>query len=215
MSQVHCIICKENTYSFQHPKSHVLFHECPSCEVIFKDRMHYPTPIQEKKTYDDHHNSVENIGYVNFLNNFIDSAILPFKQKGSILDFGSGPVPVLASLLRNSGDFEVDIYDPHYAVDFTFEKQYDIITATEVIEHLKDPVETLKYLKYYLKTEGIISIMTLFHPRNREQFLDWFYTRDVTHLVFYTPYTITVVAKIIGMKVIDTNGYRYAVMSHL
>jgi hypothetical protein len=215
MTEQRCIICKEKTHAFYHPKTQVLFHECPSCEVIYKDQLHYPTRLQEKKTYDDHHNSTENIGYVNFLNNFIDSAVLPFKKQGRVLDFGSGPVPVLASLMRESGDFEVDIYDPHYANDFIFEKHYDIITATEVIEHLKDPIETFKLLKTYLKDDGIISIMTLFHGKNREQFLDWFYIRDVTHLVFYTPKTMEVMAKSIGMNVIDTNAYRYTVMKNV
>ncbi len=212
MNSEPCIICKGKTQAFHHPKTHILFHECPFCEVIYKDKIHYPTYLQEKKTYDDHHNSTENIGYVNFLNNFIDSAVLPFKKQGSILDFGSGPVPVLQSLLTHSGDFEVDIYDPHYAIDFKFDQSYDIITATEVIEHLKDPVESFKLLKSLLKDDGIISIMTLFHGQNHAQFLDWFYIRDVTHLVFYTPKTLEVIANIIGMKVIDTNGYRYAVM---
>jgi len=210
-----CIICGKNTNHFFHPKTHVLFHQCPHCEAIFKDPKHYPTEVLERKTYDDHNNSVDDIKYVNYLNNFIDSAVLPFKKEGKLLDFGSGPVPVLSTLFKKLGTFEVDIYDVHYANDLKFmHERYDVITSTEVIEHLKDPLETFKMLKDHLKPDGILSIMTLFSPKDHKQFLDWFYIRDVTHLVFFTPKTIKVIADLIGMKVIDCNDYRYAVLKN-
>lgn len=210
-----CIICGTPTHSFRHPKSHVLFHECPNCEVIFKDEKHYPSRERERHTYDDHQNSIDDFKYVNYLNNFIDSAVLPFKQSGEVLDFGSGPVPVLATLIKQLGTFEVDIYDLHYAAERVFElKLYDIITSTEVIEHLKKPIETIQMLKNHLKPNGIMSIMTLFHPKNHDQFLDWFYIRDVTHLVFFTSHTMSVIAEILSLKLIDTNDYRYVVFQN-
>lgn len=210
-----CIICGKMTHSFEHPKSHIMFHQCSSCEVIYKDTRHYPIKTQELKTYADHNNSIDDLKYVNYLNNFIDSAVLPFKKEGSLLDFGSGPVPVLSSLLKQIGTFTVDIFDLHYAKKEVYKgKLYDVITSTEVIEHLKNPVETMRMLKSHLKPGGILSIMTLFRPKDIQQFLDWFYIRDVTHLVFYTSHTLKVIAEMIGMECIDTNDYRYAVLQN-
>lgn len=54
--------------------------------------------------------------------------------------------------------------------------------------------------------------MTLFHPRNFNDFKDWFYIRDVTHVSFYTPKTIKIIANMLDMEFIDTNDYRYAVL---
>ncbi|MDO9629441.1 MAG: hypothetical protein Q7I99_06040, partial [Acholeplasmataceae bacterium] len=69
-----CLICGQETISYPHPKFDMLFYECESCQFIFKDEMNHPSERQELEKYDEHQNSDENTGYVNFLTNFIDSA---------------------------------------------------------------------------------------------------------------------------------------------
>jgi SAM-dependent methyltransferase len=191
------------------------FHECLHCEVIYKDEKDKISLEDEKKVYELHENSIENEGYVNFLSNFVDSALYPFIKKGRLLDFGSGPEPVLKSILEDRYRFEVDIFDFFYAPKASvFNKMYDGITSTEVFEHLWEPVDALQKLKSILKKDGILAIMTLFHPKNQDIFFDWFYIRDPSHVTFFTPKTFEVMAKKVGMTVIDTNGHRYITLKN-
>ena len=208
-----CRICGTPTQSFKHPKMDILFHECPFCELIFKDESNHISKEKELEKYDMHQNGDDNLGYVNFLTNFIDSAVTPHIKDGYVLDFGSGPNPLLSKILKNKYNFTVDIYDLYYATHKIYkEKKYDLITSTEVIEHLADPLASFKLFNDILKPGGFISIMTLFYPKDRDQFFSWFYIRDMTHLSFFTPRTMEVIADLIGFKLIETNQYRYAVL---
>jgi len=159
-------------------------------------------PDQEKKEYSFHQNSMENEGYVQMFREFINKAIEPYKsQISTALDFGAGPGPVLAELLRQEG-FKTDIYDKHFAPEKIYQnKKYDLITTTEVFEHLKDPVATLKLLKSLLNKDGILAIMTLFHPNDEEGFKKWWYRRDSTHIAFYTPKTFQYLASLVNLQV--------------
>lgn len=212
-----CIICGSQTKSYQHPKFNMHFHECLTCEAIFKDALDHISTTDEKAVYDLHENSIEDLGYVNFLTNFIESAVRPFLPQGGVkaLDFGSGPKPVLAHILKETFDIPTDIYDPFYANSPIKDDQtYDLITSTEVIEHVKDPKAIFKQFKKHLKPNGILAVMTLFHPKDQEKFFDWFYIRDQTHIVFYTPKTLDVMSSSVGLRLIDDNGHRCATFKH-
>jgi SAM-dependent methyltransferase len=152
------------------------------------------------------------VGYVNYLNNFIDTAVLPFIHKGKVLDFGSGPNPVLSFLLKKSGSFDVDIYDYYYSPHKIYEnKTYDLITATEVIEHLQDPLEYFKLFYALLNQGGFLSIMTLFKPNNHAEIFTWFYIRDQSHVSFFNEQSLQALADLVGFKLIYHNDYRVAV----
>jgi SAM-dependent methyltransferase len=208
-----CLICNENVTSFKHHKFDMLFHECKHCELIFKDVSNYPSKEIELKQYNFHQNDFQNKGYINFLTNFVDSAVTPFIKQGDVLDFGSGPNPVLSKILTDDYHFNCDIYDKLYHDDQSYlKKKYDLITMTEVIEHLNDPKEVFEMFNKILKPNGILAIMTLFHENNKEKFMDWFYIRDLTHISFYTPKTIEYLAKISGFELIYTNDYRVIVL---
>jgi hypothetical protein len=187
------------------------FH-CASCECIFCLEEHILPPSLERKEYLRHNNSLACDGYVKMFDDFIDECVLPFHPAiETALDFGSGPEPVLATLLERRG-FNVDIYDVFFAPETIFKtKRYDLITATEVFEHLSQPVETLRTLASCLAKNGIIVVMTLFHPRNDAVFLDWWYRRDPTHITFFTPKTFEIMARMVGLEVVD-GGKRHCVM---
>lgn len=208
-----CKICGHDTISYHHPKTNVLFHECLHCEFIFKDEKYYVSKEKELKKYDEHNNSLQDIKYVNFLTDFIESAVIPFVHVGTALDFGSGPSPILAAILKDVYHFQVDIYDLYYATDQIYlNKLYDLITSTEVIEHINHPLEAFQLFHQHLKPQGILSIMTLFHPKDRQSFFDWHYIRDVTHISFFTIKTLKYIANLYHFEFIDTNEFRYAVL---
>ena len=207
-----CLICGHETFSYPHPKFNMIFHECEQCQFIFKDEKNYPSLELEFQKYEEHQNDDDNQGYINFLTNFIDSAVIPFVEKGKALDFGSGPNPVLAKILANEYLFDVDIYDYFYAPTKIYEsKTYDLITSTEVVEHLRDPLSIFELFHHHLNANGILSILTLFHPNQREEFFKWHYIRDVTHLCFFTPVTMKKIAELCGFEFLSTNHYRYTV----
>lgn len=200
---ISCKICPSKVRPIYDQQYDHNYYCCDNCEFIFLDERKIISPEKEKKEYSFHENSFDNEGYVNMFREFIAKAIRPHKSKiKTALDFGSGPGPVLAGLLRQEG-FKVDVYDKYFAPEKVYlNKKYDLITATEVFEHLSDPLTTLKLLKSHLNENGILAIMTLFHQNNDEHFKNWWYRRDSTHISFYTPKTFEYMADLLGMKVL-------------
>lgn len=207
-----CKICQNNTISFFHQSLSKDYFYCNACEFISLHDTFVVDLEKEKAQYGNHHNSLENEGYVKMFEDFMDLFWdrLTCKEIHA-LDFGSGPTPVLAKLLERRGA-TVDCYDKFYQPETIFETQtYDLITSTEVFEHLENPLETLKMLTNHLKPNGIIAIMTLFHPNNTELFLKWWYPRDPTHISFFTCKTLDILGKKCGLKRISEDGKRVVV----
>lgn len=205
-----CRICGSETEPIHHPRSGVFYH-CSSCEFISKSKDDIISHVDELKIYSTHENSIDDPRYVEYFYNFLDEAVFPF-VKGEIhgLDFGSGPSPVLAQILKRDQNYEMDIYDFFYAPDKVYlSKRYDLIVCTEVVEHLSDPMAYFKLFKQLLKPEGILAIMTLFHNNDRAYFMDWHYARDLSHISFYTPKTLALIASKVGLKIIHTNNVRF------
>ena len=207
-----CVLCGSKTNAFKHPRFHMLFHACPSCGLIAKDASLFIESSEEVNIYLTHQNSLDNIGYVNYLTNFIEQAVKPYLKEGHILDYGSGPEPVLAHLLSTVFHYHVDIYDIYFAKERVYTDQsYDLITSTEVIEHIQNPTEIFKFFHSHLKKGGILSIMTLFYPTDQEAFFNWFYIRDKSHVTFYAPKTMTYIAKHFGFELLFHNDHRITV----
>lgn len=113
-------------------------------------------------------------------------------------------------ILERDFNFSMDIYDLFYSPDKVYEgKNYDLVTTTEVVEHLKNPLAYFLLFKELLNEKGVLSIMTLFHPRDDAQFMEWYYIRDVSHISFYTPMTMKVIGEKVGLKMIYTDEKRY------
>jgi 2-polyprenyl-3-methyl-5-hydroxy-6-metoxy-1,4-benzoquinol methylase len=160
---------------------------------------------REKAHYDKHENSFESLGYVEMFEKFITKAIEPyFETIESALEFGCGSGPVLAELLRRRG-LSVDQYDLYYFPKKVYKgKQYDLITSTEVFEHLQDPISVLTTLVDSLNSNGYIVLMTQFPSADDKAFLDWWYRRDITHISFFTPKSFEIMAEKVGLTVIQT-----------
>lgn len=57
--------------------------------------------------------------------------------------------------------------------------------------------------------DGILRIMNILHPKDKERFVEWYYIRDMSHISFYTPKTMEVIVEKVGLKVIHANLNRY------
>lgn len=91
----------------------------------------------------------------------------------------------------------MNIYDPHYCPDrevLQGSLRYDFITATEVLEHLKDPARELELLWKLLKPMGWLGIMTKL-ALDRTAFSKWHYKNDATHICFFSTATMQWLAR--------------------
>lgn len=163
-----------------HPRP---YWRCGDCWLIHLDPAVYLTTEGEKAVYDGHDNS-DNPSYRQFLEKLSKPIMKKMSSNAKGLDFGSGPNPVMQALFKESG-FEVDIYDKYYADDATiWQKSYDFITASEVVEHLHEPRQAFGQLWQLLRPNGWFGIMTG-RWLDEERFKAWRYTHDPTHVCFF------------------------------
>jgi len=85
-----------------------------------------------------------------------------------ILDFGCG-MGCFVDLGRRSLGLQTwgtDIIPPKFGTEYFLtdlgDKQFDIITACEVIEHLPDPVVSFRTMRDHLKSPGVIAFQTAY-----------------------------------------------------
>jgi SAM-dependent methyltransferase len=67
---------------------------------------------------------------------------------------------------------------------------FDVITAIEVLEHLEDPLETLRFLRRLLKPDGLLFLTTGNAAPFAANFLQWKYVVPEVHMSFYEPETL-------------------------
>ena len=139
----------------------------------------------EKAEYDLHRNSVDDPGYRRFLGRLAGPLLARLTTASQGLDFGCGPGPALAAMLREAGH-QVRLYDCFYAPDDSvLTGPYDFITASEVVEHLHQPGDVLARLWQALRPGGCLGLMTKL-VIDREAFSRWHYKNDPTHVCFFS-----------------------------
>jgi hypothetical protein len=177
-----CPLCYSKTKIF-HNDDKRKYYKCDICNLISVPKQYHLSDSEEKQRYTLHQNSLEDTGYLTFLMNSFIPILTISTNKSIILDFGSGPNPVLFQLLKIFG-LNAFHYDLHFHQDFSvFNYRYDIIVATEVIEHCKDLSQTIFTLFNLLKPNGNLIIQTSFFS-NSIDFTSWSYKNDPTHINF-------------------------------
>ena len=201
MSTTFCKICSQEVATFFDEQMQVTTYWCDHCHFCFKDENNIISLEAEKKVYEQHENSIENAGYVAMFRDFITKTITPYKDEiNHVLEFGSGPTPVLSQILTQDG-FNVDNYDKFFAPQKVYEnKVYDLITSTEVIEHIAEVHALFDFFNQHLRSGGYLALMTQFLPQKRDEYLKWWYRRDPTHISFFTPQALQYLAQQHGFK---------------
>lgn len=199
-----CPLCRTHDVSGYCRDERRDYYSCRVCGLVFVPQRQFLSREEEKDRYDLHRNSPEDPGYRRFLNRMF----LPLQQwlaPGSEgLDFGSGPGPTLSRMFEEAGH-SMSIFDPFYAnAPSLLEQQYHFITATEVVEHLRDPMTELQRLWSCLKEGGLLGIMTA-HLATREAFPRWYYKNDPTHVCFYSRETFAWLGRTWGAGVTFTD----------
>lgn len=193
---MNCKICQEPTIAFFDDYMTCRTYHCRECELIFKDEEAIITEERELKVYQQHNNTEENLGYVAMFQDFIDKTITPNADRiETALDFGSGPNPVLAGILEKNG-IKTDHYDKFFSPQKVYQdKRYDLITSTEVLEHISDIQGVMRLFSDHLNPNGYLALMTQFHDNDQEAYLKWWYRRDPTHILFFRPKSFDLLAR--------------------
>lgn len=185
----HCPLCDspqaELFYRDGHRDRRRDYLRCGRCLLVYVPPRYYLSAAAERAEYDRHQNQVDDPGYRGFLSRLYQpmSARLPAAAQG--LEFGCGPGPALAQMWREGG-FQVTLYDVFYAPEAAaLQRQYDFISATEVVEHLHRPGAVLQQLWTLLRPAGVLGIMTKL-VLDQAAFANWHYRNDPTHVCFFS-----------------------------
>ncbi|KAG5485049.1 hypothetical protein LSCM1_07129 [Leishmania martiniquensis] len=200
MSKIACRLCASPIVTLFHKDKMREYYQCSQCSLVFVPDQFILSSSDEKSIYDLHDNNPGDPAYQKFLSR----AALPLADYFSIthpadetpherrgLDFGCGPAEVLASLLSNAPyNFLMDTYDLYYFPERKYylerEGHYDFITATEVVEHLQDPLSVFRTLWRCIRPDGgVLVIMTKRVLGSIDRFRSWHYIRDPTHIAFF------------------------------
>lgn len=180
-----CPLCTSSTVAEFYQDKRRCYLRCDNCNLTFVPEKYFLSEAEEKTEYDLHLNSPDDQGYRNFLNRLANPMQDMLPQNSHGLDFGSGPGPTLSVMFEEAG-YKMTTYDKFYANrPERLEQHYDFITATEVVEHLQHPQQTLDQLWQSLKPNGYLGIMTKL-ARDRTAFADWHYKNDLTHVIFFS-----------------------------
>jgi len=192
--KITCPLCKaDDVRAFSQDKRRN-YYQCGVCSLVFVLPWQFLSEEDEKKRYDLHQNSPEDLGYRCFLSRMLISLQHNLAPGSHGLDFGSGPEPTLSLLFEEAGH-SMTLYDIYYQNEpAVFERVYDFITATEVVEHLREPKKDLDRVWNCLKQGGRLGIMTRMAV-DQEAFSQWHYKNDLTHICFYAPATFAWLAR--------------------
>lgn len=188
-----CILCLSDDIEHLFNADGFDYQHCKNCDLIFVKPGQRLEPDKEKSRYDLHENDPADEQYRKFLSQLYTPLSKKLSLKSTGLDFGSGPGPTLSVMFEEDGQ-TVHIYDPFYAPDKSvFKRQYDFITTTETPEHLFNPRKEFDLLWSCLKPGGYLGIMTKL-VSSLEEFEDWHYRKDDTHVTFYSEETFQWIA---------------------
>ena len=173
-SLISCISCNQDSVyygSFAEKKQNktnkkYIAYKCKSCKLYFFDRSHL-----DEKIYVDEKLSTNKIKPRHkMIKNIISSKI----KSGEILEIGAGDAHIINSLSDIRYSFTIiDYHKPQILPqktnfifsgineikdDYFEEKKFNCIILDNVLEHLTDPMNTLKKISKWLSEDGILVI---------------------------------------------------------
>lgn len=168
--------------------------QCEQCHLVFVHPNQRLDAKNEKAHYDLHENDPQDAGYRRFLARIADPLLERIEPQSTGLDFGCGPGPTLSLMMEERGH-TMALYDIYYHPQTSvLAKQYDFMTATEVIEHLYQPDQVWQQWLNLVKPGGWIGLMTKM-VISVEAFAHWHYKNDPTHVIFFSQATFQFLAE--------------------
>lgn len=173
------------------------YFDCNNCRLRFLDPKFHLSFEQEKARYLVHKNNKMDEHYQEFVSPLFNLISDIFTDKVHCLDFGSGESSALSHLLEKDG-FTVTQYDPVFHDNKkVLDASYDVVLATEVVEHFLSPHEEFLLLRRLVNVDGYLGMMTQLLDDSID-FKNWYYRRDETHVAFYRRETFDWIASHYG-----------------
>jgi len=179
--------------------------KCANCGYVYVSKKHFLKPEEEKGRYMYHKNSIKDLDYVAFLRRLIDPLMTFLKHNYIVLDYGSGPEPVLAELLEQK-KIHTFTYDPFFSPLIPGET-FDAVTITEALEHFHNPKEELETIISLIDTHGYLGIITERYS-DKTNLKTWYYARDPTHVGFFSDRTFSWFEKKYSLERVYDDGER-------
>ncbi|WP_291319149.1 class I SAM-dependent methyltransferase [Desulfonatronospira sp.] len=196
---MHCRICLEQDPGLYYQQNELFYWNCRRCDAVFIDESGLPGANEEMQRYLEHKNYPADPGYRRFLSRLAEPLLQKVPDRSFGLDYGCGPGPALSMMLKEAGH-RVELYDPFFHPrKEALKQQYDFIACSETAEHFHRPYREFSLLDQMLRPGGVLGIMTCFLDDSQD-FGQWYYRRDPTHVVFYRPRTFEVLAGIFGWE---------------
>jgi len=227
-----CPVCQSNQGTPYYAKNGYTIVECAVCQMRFVSPMPTAEEITAHYQKSEYFAGEDEQGYLSYAD--MKQALLPHfrrrlqtietqpSQHGKLLDFGCAAgyfleeaqqrgwtisgVELSQDMARNAEQLlHVSIYTALAALP---DRDFDTITLWEVIEHLPDPIATLRQLGERLRPGGVLMLST---PNNghwqalraKEQ---WGSYRPPSHLQYFTRDTLTDALRRAGFEHIGVNG---------
>ncbi len=166
---------------------------CDVCELVFILPHEHLTAEAEHRRYLMHRNSRNDENYVRFLNRVSVPVVERVAAGSRILDYGSGPEPVMADLLREQG-YDVALYDTFFARDQSvLVPGYDGVVCCETAEHFRVPQNDWQTMIGCLHPGDFLFVLTLLYDYEFDLWR-WWYLQDPTHVSFYSAGTMRFIA---------------------
>ncbi|GAL29258.1 putative methyltransferase [Vibrio variabilis] len=195
-----CPLCSGQSVHHYHSDKKRDYLQCSRCELVFVPRAQRLDAVSEKAHYDLHNNDPQDKGYRRFLSRLADPILQRIAPGSKGLDFGCGPGPTLSLMLTEQGH-DMALYDLYYYPDKSvLDNSYDVVTATEVIEHLYEPNQVWQQWLSLIKPGGWLGLMTKL-VIDVDAFAKWHYKNDQTHVVFFSRATFLYLAERDGLDI--------------
>ena len=189
-----CIVCGTFSTNFFACVDGASYRRCSVCHATFLNPAQRLSIEEERRRYRLHRNDPSDKNYRRFLSKLAGPLLLRLSPQAKGLDYGCGPGPALACMLREAGH-RMRLFDPLFFPDSEPLKDlYDFITCTETIEHFHRPAEEFARFDRMLRPGGWLALMTCFQTDD-ESFAAWHYRRDPTHVVFFRETTLRHIAR--------------------
>lgn len=199
-----CPLCGAAASQPFHQEGPSRYWSCPECRLIHmhpEDRLDREA---EAERYQKHENRMEDPGYRRWLEPACDllTAHATVGSKG--LDIGCGPAPLLASMLSDSGR-PTRGWDPlFHPQDPPHAGEADLVSMTEVFEHLHQPLDLLRDINRWARPAAHILVMT--GIADDDSFAGWHYLRDRTHVIFARPETMEWIGASLNWRLVTRSG---------
>jgi 2-polyprenyl-3-methyl-5-hydroxy-6-metoxy-1,4-benzoquinol methylase len=128
---------------------------------------------------------------------------LRIAKKLGAIEQGIEPSRLAAEIARKQGLSVFQGTLESYVAQIASERQFDVITASHVVEHLPEPVETLRAMKLVLATGGFIwvAVPNAAYPISRSLKGNYFSTDLPRHLMQFTPLSMCEAGRRAGLNV--------------